>query len=117
MAYAMPQNQAIRLLTSTMFRASRLPRSTLEADMAHGYREQTVDRIVADCYFEFSRDWLGFWQIATSVEAAHPAAGWQDIRERTLEVVRRLLVDPRVHAGRPSTTITGGFDPWPLRDC
>ena len=76
--------------------------------------EQTIEGIVADCYAEFPVDWVGLWQIGARVERACPEIGWDGVRMHGLDVVQRLLSDPRVCAGRPSVTVARGFDAWPL---
>jgi len=86
----------------------------LVSDMDRSSVESELQRIVADCYAEFPRDWVGLWEISDSLVAAYPTATWLEVRTLALEVVQRLLADPRVHAGRLSAATASGFDPWPL---
>lgn len=76
--------------------------------------EYIIEQIVEDCYAELPKDWVGLWQIAAYIQDAYPTADWKRLRCLGLRVGQQLLRDPRVRAGRPSTTLVRGFDAWPL---
>jgi len=68
----------------------------------------TIETIVDDFLSEAQEDWIGLWAISGAVRSRLKLAGNEEVKARTLDVVRGLLD----HGLWPGDYLKMGFRPW-----
>jgi hypothetical protein len=74
----------------------------------------TEQDVIAGLLDECREDYVGLWQLVNASQLDMGAAGPDETRQRTLDLVRRLLSEPGIVVGHPAPD-GRHFVPWNLK--